>query len=170
MKKIKKIFLLGIVSGLSVLPLVSAACNAKNNNKKDYDLGLVSEPINSLNYIKFASVNKILPSLVESPLKTGPNEALKRILSLPEIPMGIYTNGVILDEEDEKQGISSLDKYVETTKAPEKPSGQFYPLDSFGNATGTLSDDKTEYQPVSVIMLNNRVQSMNALLNNGKSK
>ncbi|WP_027334577.1 ABC transporter substrate-binding protein [Mycoplasmopsis felifaucium] len=139
--------------------LISASCNKTNNNVRDYDLGLVSEPINSLNYIRFASVNRILPSLVESPLKTGPSESIKRILGLPEIQMGVYQNNN-----------KPLDDYFNGIEASDERTGQYYDLGSLGSATGTLSADGSRYQPISVVMNNNKVQSMMALLNDGNSK
>lgn len=169
MNKRNKIILLSSITSTTI-PIVAISCSTNFHTSQNYDLGLVSEPINSLNYIKFSSVNRILPSLVESPLKSGPNEALKRILSLPEIPMGAYVNSEVLDEKEERLGVTSLDKYIQNNSAPTTVTTRFYPLDQFGSTTGTLSSDSSEYQPVSVIMLNNRIQSMNLLLNNGESK
>lgn len=158
-KSKKILFSLGIIPTLSATFAVTSCGNKNNNNLKNYDLGLVSEPINSLNYIRFASVNKILPSLVESPLKSGPSESIKRILSLPEIKMGIYNNDY-----------HKLDDHFNNLPANQAPSGSFYPLDQFGTATGNLNADGTEFQPVSIVLRNNKIQSMNILLNDGNSR
>ncbi|WP_429978750.1 variable surface lipoprotein [Mycoplasmopsis bovis] len=56
MKRIKKFLLGAIAFNSALVPLVAAKCGKIERN---YDLGLVSEPINSLNYIKFSSVYKV---------------------------------------------------------------------------------------------------------------
>ncbi|QIN42142.1 ABC transporter substrate-binding protein [Mycoplasma capricolum subsp. capripneumoniae] len=172
MKKITK-FLILFTSSTALIsitvPLTVINLKAKKTIR-DYDLGLVAEPINSLNYIKFASVSKVLPSLVEAPLKSGPSENLKRILSIPEIPMGTYNNDVKLVESDFEKGITTIDKYFQTKEPSKNPTGRFYALDGFGNTTGTLSADKSTYHPVSILESNNKVQSANILLNDGQSR
>ncbi|WP_406617119.1 ABC transporter substrate-binding protein [Mycoplasmopsis adleri] len=158
--KSKKILLgaLAISSIASTVALTSCG-NTKIHNVKDYDLGLVSEPINSLNYIKFSSVNKILPSLVESPLKSGPSENIKRILSLPELPMGVYQNNNM-----------PIAEYFNNVSASDPQTGTYYPLDQFGTAAGVLSTDSSIYRPVNLVVNNNKVQSMSISLNEGNSK
>ncbi|VDR42135.1 ABC transporter substrate-binding protein [Mycoplasmopsis caviae] len=165
MKKNKIILSLASISTIGITSFAtiscSSGCNTKNK-KVDYNLGLVTEPINSLNYLKFNSVSKVLPSIVESPLKSGPNDSLKRILNLPEIPMGIYGN-------DDKS--NSMDDYLKNNEVPKQSSGRYYPLDQFGSAPGTISSDKSEYQPVSVVMTkNNKILSLHLTLNRGESK
>ena len=156
----KKIILsLASISAAS-LPLAAISCS--NQIKIDYDLGLVTQPINSLNYIKFATVAKILPSIVEGPLKPGASESLKIRLNLPEIPMGVYGN----DSES-----NSMEEFLKNHKAPSESASRFYPLDQFGSTTGNISADRSVYQPISVVMTpNNNILSMNILLNDGDSK
>ncbi|ADK69625.1 ABC transporter substrate-binding protein [Mycoplasma mycoides subsp. mycoides] len=173
MKKITKFSIIfgGISAAVlaSSIPLIVASTRSKKE-VRNYDLGLVAEPINSLNYIKFASVSKVLPSLVEAPLKSGPSENLKRILSIPEIPMGAYTNDIKLTDSDIEKGITSIDKYYKTKEPSANLTSRFYALDGFGNTTGTLSADKSTYHPASILLSNNKVQSANILLNNGQSR
>ncbi|MCU4706494.1 ABC transporter substrate-binding protein [Mycoplasma sp. CSL7503-lung] len=180
-KKIKT-FLLAI-SSFSI-PLVGVACSQsstkegdkevnglKNENEKvrlnasvlnsvkDYNLGLAANPINSLNYIKYPSVNKILPSLVESPIKSGPNEAIKRIANIPRMNWGLYQS------ED-----GTVDTFLKENPNPEN-SGMFYSLDNFGSAPGTINTDQTEYYSVnSIITTNNKFLTSNIFLNDGQSK
>ncbi|EGV00485.1 oligopeptide abc transporter, substrate-bindingprotein (oppa), lipoprotein [Mycoplasmopsis columbina SF7] len=174
MKKRTKLFLsLGAVTSALTLA-ISASCSTKNDDrnpglqsffrikKTDYDLGLVTEPINSLNYIKFSSLARVLPSLVESPLKGGPNEKLKKELNLPEIPFGIYG----LDDTS-----NSMEEYLENHSAPSSNAGRFYSLEQFGATTGNISSDSSEYQPVQGIFTNsNNILSLTMLLNEGNSK
>ncbi|MCE6056038.1 ABC transporter substrate-binding protein [Mycoplasmopsis agalactiae] len=168
MKRIKKLLLGAIAFNSALVPLVAAKCGKIERN---YDLGLVSEPINSLNYIKFSSVNKVLPSLVEAPIKAAPDEALKRILSLPELPIGSYNNEQRLTPQEIKEGKTQIDKYFEKVAPAATPSSRFYPLDQLGSTTGSLSSDRDEYQPVSILQSGgNAIQSMNILLNEGKSR
>ncbi|WP_029608422.1 ABC transporter substrate-binding protein [Mycoplasma simbae] len=151
------------LTGLS-LPFIALSCTQKNQdyrqNVKDYDLGLSTDPINSLNYIKYPSVNKILPSLVETPLKTGPNETIKRIANIPKIHLGIY--------QTEEEG--TLDSYLQNNPNPDN-SGSYYSLDDFGSAPGNIATDQTEYYAVhSVVTPSNKFLSTNVLLNEGQSK
>ncbi|MCT4469701.1 ABC transporter substrate-binding protein [Mycoplasma sp. HS2188] len=159
---------------LSLLPIatpfVVVACtnNKKDDHnqktkleyKKDYDFGLATNPINSLNYIKYPSVNTILPSIVESPLKSGPNEAIKRIANIPNIRLGTYQT-----EED-----GTLDKFLNDNPNPEN-SGRFYSLDDFGSAPGNIGTGLTDYLPVNAVVTpSNKFLSMNVILNDGQSK
>ncbi|QJR43882.1 ABC transporter substrate-binding protein [Mycoplasma miroungirhinis] len=168
--KAKKLLLFTLPVATLALPVTVIACSNENSNdtilnkvrsiRKDYDLGLATDPINSLNYIKYPSVNKILPSLVESPLKNGPNEAIKRLANIPKMNLGLYQTS-----ED-----GTLDTYLEENPNPEN-SGQFYSLDNFGSAPGTIATDQTEYLSVnSVVTPSNKFLSSNILLNDGQSK
>lgn len=162
MKKTKKIIL--TLSSLSTLatPFMFISCGCKNK-KIDYQLGLSMAPLNSLNYIKYLSVDKVLPSLVESPLKQGPNEALKRIYRLPEIKMSLYGG-------DNKS--NSMESFVkEHADGITSPSSQFYPLDQFGATTGTILGSNNYLPQISAIRTNNdKFLSMSMNLNNGLSK
>ncbi|WP_029512752.1 ABC transporter substrate-binding protein [Mycoplasmopsis iners] len=158
-----KLFTLAIPA-VSLTTFVAASCGSTNTSKLtlDYDLGLVTEPINSLNYIKFATLSKVLPTLVESPLKGGPNERLKKELNLPEIRFGIYG----LDKTS-----NSMDEYLANHEAPERNADRFYSLDQFGSTTGNVDTNNTDYHPVAGIFTNNNnILSLNILLNEGSSK
>ena len=159
MKKNKTIFFATLLP-LAFSPIALVSCSSQ---KIDYDLGLATAPLNSLNYIKYLSVNKILPSLVEAPLKSGPNESLKRLYSLPEIKMGIYGG-------DEKSNTMNdfLKNYADNIT---QPSGQFYSLDQFGATTGTLVGPNGTFQQIHAIRTaNNKFLSMTMNLNNGLSR
>ncbi|UUM19614.1 MULTISPECIES: ABC transporter substrate-binding protein [unclassified Mycoplasma] len=84
--KLKKAFLLSgtLLSGM--LTATAISCSAIPNQesfKKDYDFGLATEPLNNLNYVRYSSVDRVLPSLVESFTKQGPTESLRSIISIP---------------------------------------------------------------------------------------
>ncbi|QGZ97496.1 oligopeptide ABC transporter, periplasmic oligopeptide-binding protein OppA [Mycoplasma sp. NEAQ87857] len=108
-----------------------------NNLKKDtatYDLGLVSEPISSLNYITKKSLDKILPSLVLSYFKNGPTDALKRQLNT-----GRYSF-VIMDIQEGKEGklgpeTANFHEYITRTK--EDPKEQGFASSSLNKENGT---------------------------------
>ncbi|TQC51374.1 ABC transporter substrate-binding protein [Mycoplasmopsis mucosicanis] len=162
-----------LTSKLSLLclatPLIVASCaksdqpkskTKTNQIKKDYDLGLATQPINSLNYIKYPSVNKVLPSLVEPPLKTGPNETIKRIANIPRINLGVYN---ISDG-------GTLDDYLKNNPNPDN-SISTLPLDEFGAAPGSISTDQSEYYSVHALTTDsNKYISLNVYLNEGQSK
>ncbi|AIA29307.1 oligopeptide ABC transporter substrate-binding lipoprotein [Mycoplasmopsis californica] len=155
--KLKAKILLNLSFASTLAPFLVVSCA---NNRKNYDLGLSTDPINSLNYIKYPSVNKILPTLVEPPLKAGPNETIKRISNIPQISLGTY----------QTDGEGTLDSYLESNSNPEN-SGTFYRLDDFGSAPGNINTDQTEYHALnSVITPTNKFLSTNVLLNEGQSK
>ncbi|QKT05495.1 ABC transporter substrate-binding protein [Mycoplasma sp. OR1901] len=106
-KKIKKsIFYLGsMISFGSLVTIIS--CGAQNNNTDNssklnsinYDFGLTAEPINNLNYIKYKSIDKILPSLVDSYLKTGPSTTLKSVITTNKFSFVMVDSSNTLDPE-----------------------------------------------------------------------
>ncbi len=76
---------------------------------------------------------------MKAPIKSAPDEALKRILSLPELPIGAYNNEQRLTPEEIKQGKTQIDKYFEkVTPVLLRLGSRFYPLDQLGSTTGSL--------------------------------
>ncbi|QMT98370.1 peptide ABC transporter substrate-binding protein [Mycoplasma tullyi] len=115
--------------------------SAQNINPNDYDLGLVTNPLNTLNYVKYNSVDRVLPSLVDPYLKNGPSDALKRVLTAKRS----YNFGLINIPQD--RSTSNFDTYYKTNEsAIESDNGtgvigsSFYQLDNF-NIVGGLADD-----------------------------
>ncbi|QSF13726.1 ABC transporter substrate-binding protein [Mycoplasma sp. Mirounga ES2805-ORL] len=157
-KNIKKmLFLSSITTSLVSTTLLSSSCN-----KIDYDFGLVTDPINSLNYIKYGSVNKLLPSLVESPIKQGPNPIVKAIKSrsLPKLPLGIYIDSNIDNVED----------FVSKYPNPDN-SGSSYDLKDLDAAPGSIDTTSTQFLPVnSILTSSNKFLSSAVQLNRGQSK
>ncbi|MDD1365882.1 ABC transporter substrate-binding protein [Metamycoplasma hyosynoviae] len=158
--KTKLILSLTSLAAVSAAPLLFVSCSCRNIG---YDLGLTVAPLNSLNYIKYLSVDKVLPSLVESPLKSGPNESLKRIYALPEIKMSMYGG----DDNS-----NTMENFVKVhADGIIQPSSQFYPLDQFGSTTGTLIGPNGVLPQISAIRTNNnKFLSVTMNLNHGLSK
>ncbi|VEU71104.1 ABC transporter substrate-binding protein [Mycoplasmopsis glycophila] len=153
MKQIKKkLFSLLLTFGAtSQLAFIATACGTKEKDKNEeylnnviatvdkssYDLGLATEPLNNLNYVLKQSVNKILPSLVDSFLKNGPVDSLKSILNTSKFNM------VMVDTNSGK-GSSNFDFYYNSTLAKvgenEKPNPSTSKLASengYGNVLGS---------------------------------
>ncbi|MFV8414389.1 ABC transporter substrate-binding protein [Mycoplasma sp. Z707] len=158
-KKIKKIskYLLLASAPLGLIA-TTVACGYQSADKKasaiskgsgignksikvDYDLGLATEPINNLNYVKYKSMDKILPSLVDSFLKTGPTTSLKRVLASKR-----SYNFVVMDNPKDKSS-ANFDKYMEENanvltqdNGTRGITGSYYSIDQF-NTVGGLADD-----------------------------
>ncbi|WP_322961387.1 ABC transporter substrate-binding protein [Mycoplasmopsis cynos] len=112
-----------------------------HNSAIDYDFGLATDPINNLNYVRYKSVDKVLPSLVDSFIKNGPNNALKRLISTNQFAMTVVDTSKSLDEKKEpsplfddfwknKNDLAANDGYGLVT-------GQYYELTNF-NLVGGL--------------------------------
>ncbi|WP_416738685.1 ABC transporter substrate-binding protein [Mycoplasma sp. 005V] len=109
--------------------------------KVDYDLGLATEPINNLNYVKYKSMDKILPSLVDSFLKTGPSTNLKRVL-----PSKRSYNFVVMDNPKDKSS-ANFEKYIQDNASTliqdngtRGITSSYYSIDQF-NTVGGLAND-----------------------------
>lgn len=108
MKKIKlKHFLLFNLLMAPAAFLASCSPSANNpyeqklNSSIDYDLGLATEPINNLNYVRYKSVDKILPSLVDSFIKLGPDTNLKRIIKTNNFAMAMVETSQSVNQNGE---------------------------------------------------------------------
>ncbi|TDV24278.1 oligopeptide transport system substrate-binding protein [Mycoplasmopsis mustelae] len=115
----------------------------------DYDFGLATEPINNLNYIKYNSMNKILPSLVDSFMKTGPNRELKSILKIKQFDfVSVSTDGTFTtDASGEKQPSSNFDDFFRLNKSElstdngyGRVQGSWYALHDLGLIGGLAKD------------------------------
>ncbi|OBU79268.1 ABC transporter substrate-binding protein [Mycoplasmoides gallisepticum] len=142
--------------GLAVVPLsfvLSSCTNAapsknqpvlsgsSNVNRNDYDLGLVTNPLNTLNYVKYNSIDRVLPSLVDPYLKNGPSDALKRVLTAKRR----YNFSLLNIPQD--RSTSNFDNYYKTnleTIQSDNGTGvigsSFYALDDFNIVGGTADD------------------------------
>ncbi|QCZ36683.1 ABC transporter substrate-binding protein [Mycoplasma nasistruthionis] len=151
-KKFKRLFTIGLVASapLSIASLVACGqtktdttSNALINNSvktRGYDLGLATEPINNLNYIKYKSMDKILPSIVDSFLKNGPSQNLSAIIKTNSYNFGI------VDTKSAK-GTSNFDTFFRIAQSNLKEeegkgliTSQYYSIDQF-RTVGGLADD-----------------------------
>lgn len=109
---------------------------SKNSSFIKYDFGLATEPINNLNYIRYKSMDKVLPSLVDSYLKSGPNAQLKSV-----IPTNQF-NFVMMDVIEADQSSNFDDYYkklnskLETEDGYGNVLGQWYAVDNFSIVGG----------------------------------
>ncbi|MGZ9762172.1 ABC transporter substrate-binding protein [Mycoplasma sp. 394] len=152
-------YLFTTTAALSSASLLAIACSTSGNNTTntkslnevhsqnsviDYDLGLATEPINNLNYIKYKSVDKILPSLVDSFLKSGPNSDLKSITKTSPLNMVMVdTDGTVKTTEDKKTEPSSnfndffkFKSKLEESDGFGRVRGSWYGLHDFGITGG----------------------------------
>lgn len=103
MKKNSKKTLLLFISSLNLaFPIVAISCavDAVGSRvvNKDYDFGLATNPINNLNYVKYRSLDRVLPSLVDSYMKEGPTDELRTIIPTDKI---IYSIGFPRNDDDQ---------------------------------------------------------------------
>ncbi|VEU59208.1 ABC transporter substrate-binding protein [Mesomycoplasma neurolyticum] len=116
--KFRNFLLFLAFNSISLSAFLSIACEnkekTKNTENYNYDFGLVAPPINSLNYIKYESTSKVLPSLVEPFTKTGPIEDLKSILHPPKYIIRIANTSASVDEKGEKS--SNFDIFYKKSK------------------------------------------------------
>lgn len=111
-KKIKKLALFCALSASSLLLAATFAvsCNNPDSNnasgnknrytaRKDYDFGLTTEPITNLNYVRYRSMDKIVPSLVDSFIKSGPTSTVKTLLTTGKFYMPLVDTSLNTDSE-----------------------------------------------------------------------
>ncbi|MBN4083367.1 peptide ABC transporter substrate-binding protein [Mycoplasma sp. CSL10137] len=159
-KKIKKsIFYLGsIISFGSITAIVS--CSMQNNDNEqinknnliNYDFGLTAEPINNLNYIKYKSIDKILPSLVDSYLKTGPNTTLKSVITTNKFNFVMVDSSNTIDVDGNISSkysdfIKNNKNSLEEESGFGRVQGTWYSIDEFqivgGLGSATVGDPRT---------------------------
>ncbi|WP_117275587.1 ABC transporter substrate-binding protein [Mycoplasmopsis edwardii] len=97
----------------------------------DYDLGLATEPINNLNYVRYKSVDKILPSLVDSFIKNGPDNTLKRTIKTNPFTMIMVNTSKSVNENNELSPVFD-DLWKNNSLFAEK--------DGFGEVTSSYYD------------------------------
>ncbi|MBG0730672.1 ABC transporter substrate-binding protein [Mycoplasma sp. 'Moose RK'] len=162
MKKLKKTLILNSFLLLSV-PLFASCTTALEKNRAEFDFGIATPAINTLNYVKNNSSHKILNSIVESFVKPGPSasKSYGAKLNLPPISFQIYETSL---------GSASGTKIMKNPKLI-SDAGSSYPISDFGMTVGSVIP--TAGQAKSFIGIQNEAQSFvstTIFLNNGASK
>lgn len=171
----KKILLVSSLSTLAIAPAAVASCNVAftaNQAAKKYDLALSMLPLSSLNYIRYSSVAKILPSLVDGPFKDGVPEAIQQKFNLPPMKYKWY----------ETSGTKGLDNFPPKPSDPKaqqnyreqltsiSESSNYYPLESYFTAGNVDTRNEGNRSIVSVVNANQLALSTRIALNQGLSK
>ncbi|WP_436359183.1 ABC transporter substrate-binding protein [Mycoplasma sp. 480] len=128
-----------LISGLvlsSTLSLSIISCSTNNENqhsstvsKKNYDFGLATEPINNLNYIRYKSMDKILPALIDPFVKSGPTSSLKSIIRVNDFNM------VMIDTSNTKDANGNDSNNFNDFF---KNKGELEQTDGYGRVTGSF--------------------------------
>lgn len=163
MKKNKKLLLLAsTVATITLGASLAIACKSEDTsiiNTKNYDVGLSTSPINSLNYLKNKNTFIVIPALVESAIKSGPSSEVKDLLAMPKVSWGAYL-----------QNIRSLDE-LDPQISPRELRSRYYQLDDLGITTGvgdiTTPDNLSFY---TVGTPENKLFTVRTTLNNGRSR
>lgn len=144
-KKILSLITFTTISSSSLVFALSCSHNSNNPQNKslakiDYDFGLATEPLNNLNYIKYKSMDKILPSLVDSFLKTGPSDELKSIVKSNDFNMVIVdTNGTVNKDGEVSSNFNDFyklkDKLIEE-EGYGRITGSYYGIQNFSTIGG----------------------------------
>lgn len=161
MKKHFKWWSLAIAFPLVCIPVITAASSTSKSSVL-YDLVLSSNPLTSLNYIKYNDNKKVISSLVESVFKQAPPPEIKEILQgLPIARSGIYTTD---------PSINTFDEYLEKNGSNPSETSSYYELSDIGFAPGVLDGLVGEQYNVRAV-LNGSRRAYSALfdLNKGKS-
>ncbi|VEU78199.1 ABC transporter substrate-binding protein [Mycoplasmopsis columbinasalis] len=157
-------FLLGLSSAVLPLAFISASCNTNQETKwnkltKDYDFGLVHEPINSLNYLRYNAANRLLGSLTESIFRSNTNPEVQNVFTLPDTLIMAY----------QSKGNTIEDYLASNSYEPKKASGVFFDLSKLV-LPGSLTIDSSNDQVSLITTPSNNVLSSTINLNRGASK
>lgn len=161
MKKIKKLKWLSLLTlPVIVAPIIASCSNISSTVQ--YDLILSSNPLTSLNYIKYNDSRKVIPSLVESIFKQDPSAELKEILQgSPIARAGIYTVDA---------NVSTFDQYLEKNNSHPRETNAYFEVSDLGFAPGVLDNLVSQtYNIRAVLNSSRRAYSAVFDLNKGKS-
>ncbi|MGY6171867.1 ABC transporter substrate-binding protein [Candidatus Mycoplasma pogonae] len=164
MKKSKKkryfYFALSLLYTSAVATLIACAPTQTKGSSlidtsfKTYDLGLATEPINTLNYIKYKSLDKIIPSLVTPYISAGPDGELKSIIRSKNYKMVLLSTNL-----SDQQLTSNFNNFftIKKTKLQTsngEVSNNFYNLNNFSMIGGlSRASDGGELGEESTILI-----------------
>ncbi|UWD34529.1 ABC transporter substrate-binding protein [Mesomycoplasma molare] len=146
-KKLRKILINSSVINLPLLALIVTSCsNSTENNfvdkkiSKNYDFGLATEPINNLNYIRYKSLDKVLPALIDPFAKSGPSANLKSIINVNDFNMVMIDTSNTKDEKGNDSNnfndFFKLKSELETNDGYGRVTGSFLRLADIGFVGG----------------------------------
>ncbi|VEU71037.1 ABC-type oligopeptide transport system, periplasmic component [Mesomycoplasma ovipneumoniae] len=162
MKKIKKLLILNSFVVVPTFFLLSCA-SALERNRQEFDFGVSTTTINTLNYVKNNSSHQILNSLVESFVKPGPSasNSYGAKLNLPAISFELYNTNLQSTAGDE----------ILQNPAGISPDGSSFTISDFGLALGSVAPSSGGAK--SFVGIQNSSQSIvstSIFLNKGASK
>lgn len=175
MKKINKKILFSSLVAISLVPIATiiASCaktKAKEQNKVSpyledgSNFGLAIDAINTLNYVKFASLRKIVFSLVDGFIKEAPstNSTIGNLLGISKLYLNQYGNPV-------DAGFNNMTDEQLTNM---KIASSYLDLSSFGINGGVLAPTTNSKEPTWVFYnnSNNRIVATKFTTNFGASK
>lgn len=180
-KRTKKFLysIIGTTTSLIVASTIIASCTSKEPSKiesktetqnnlfapnTDYNFGIATEPVNSLNYLKFASLRKLAPLLVEGLVVGGPKSESKtgQILGVGSL----YVKSALFRERE------NFDDLTEADLVDPPISNSYTDLSRFNYLAGNTIpyiDDKN-LPILGFLNSNNRSIATKYTLNNGASK
>ncbi|MGX9394353.1 ABC transporter substrate-binding protein [Mycoplasma sp. 392] len=125
------------LASIALVPAIAVSCGSNEEIKLSYDLGLTAEPINNLNYVRYKSMDKILPSLVDAFLKNGPTTNLKSIIQTNNFYMSMVDTSKLKDSSNFDDFFNiSKDKLKEKNGYGEV-GGSYYGIHDFQILGGT---------------------------------
>lgn len=124
---------LGLVPAFAT-PSLLISCSNSKQIATNYDFGLASAPLNSLNYIRFKDTTKVVSSMVEGLIKTGTsNKIIQSTFTFPKMDLHI------------------VDEDIPGDSSSGTPSAIFYALmDNYGYLPGT-SISSVEGNPITLL-------------------
>ncbi|WP_025755278.1 periplasmic substrate-binding domain-containing protein [Mycoplasmopsis cricetuli] len=144
---IKKTLLFSSPVLLLPISVISASCETKTRTnastnipantsiQKKYDFGLVTEPINNLNYVRFKSMDRIIPSLVEAFVKSGPTDTLKSVIKVNSFNFAKVDSGRSASDNFDQIFKENVENFKQNDGYGNL-NGSFYPLSDFGTLGG----------------------------------
>ncbi|VEU74892.1 ABC-type oligopeptide transport system, periplasmic component [Mycoplasmopsis citelli] len=153
--------------------------NFNSNVKKEYDFGLATDPINNLNYVRYSSLDRVIPSLVESFTKEGPTTSLKSIISIGSFKFALVDTPISVNPNNPKADFDEIFKQNKN-KFSEKDgyggvSGAHLSLDDFeilgglGKESGNDAIRQSSIYAFKNPKNQNNVSAFTGFLNNGNS-
>lgn len=170
MKKNKKLFyLLGLIPIIAVPSIIASCTNNETKSRLahnfDYDFAIATSPLNSLNYLKYNSVGRIVFSLVEGLFKEAPstNSKIGNVLGLHKLNVRSYVPNA---------AVTTIENMTGSDFIKLNPSSSIISVSEFNLNTGVISADlnNTYYPFINLKNADNKIIATKFTLNFGASK